>query len=209
MRAELRGRVDLLLLPDVGRSARLQHHRVLHDEEVALLIADRALGPVGAPDVLDRVPLEAALPGDVDDGGRVPEPGRAFVALAREDLRAPFPADELRALPQSIGDLDGERDRLEGRAVDRPDVRSVGILDQLVVADRARVALHHPERMHVQLRLGERWPGGVRGRLAGGVGSLGQGREEERQGETEGGWPEVHWRRSLSEDRFCASPFQW
>src|SRR5204862_382120 len=58
-RPELGGGIDLLLAPLADGSAGLQDHGVLDDEEVPLLVADAALLGLGAPDVLDRVPLES------------------------------------------------------------------------------------------------------------------------------------------------------
>src|SRR5207302_10532751 len=103
---------------------------VLHHEQVAFLVADRTFRSVRAPDVLERVPLEAALPADVDDRGRVAEARGAFVPVLGQDLRAPFPAYVLRPLAQRVRDFDGKRDRLERWAVDRPDVGAFRVLDQ-------------------------------------------------------------------------------
>src|SRR4051812_36641532 len=64
--AELGVEIDLLAGPGVERRAGLEHHRLLHPEQVGLVIAGGALGPHRAPDVLDGVPAQPPLPGDVE-----------------------------------------------------------------------------------------------------------------------------------------------
>src|SRR5205085_477155 len=155
--AELGARIDLLLAPFADRTARLENDRILHDEEIALLIADASLLRFRAPDVLDRVPLEPALPGYVDHGGRVAEAALALVSALGQHLGAPLPPDSLRSLAEGVRDLGADRHGFERRPVDRADERLRGILDDLVVAHRARIILEHPKGVDVDGRRLE-WP---------------------------------------------------
>ncbi len=155
MGAELGRRIDLLGDPDAGRRARLDDHRVLHHEEVSLLIADLALLADRAPDVLERVPLEAALPGHIDDRGRFAVAVAALVAALRQHHRAPLPAQPLARLPQVLGHLDAERDGLQRPAVGGAEERFGRVFHDPVVALRAGVALDDGELVHVELGFGE------------------------------------------------------
>src|SRR5262249_32419648 len=89
---ELGVEVDFLVDPGVERAARAQHDDVLRDEGVALAVADRALGRRRAPGVLQRVPAQAALPGDVDGCGRVAVTAEALEKKKRQRDGAPRPA---------------------------------------------------------------------------------------------------------------------
>src|SRR5437660_784177 len=148
MRAKFRRGIDLLVLPYPDWSVRLEDDRVLHHEDVALLIADLALVGLGAPDVLDRVPFESALPVDVDAGDGIAEARLAFVAALGHHLRPPSPAQPLHLLPQRLRHGRAQRHRLQRGTVDRPDEGLLGVLDDLVVADRPGIALHHLEGAH-------------------------------------------------------------
>src|SRR2546430_17621710 len=83
------------------------------------LVADAALLGLRAPDVLDRVPLEPAFPGHVDDRRGIAESALALVSTLREDLCAPLPPHAPGVLAQVVGDFRAERHGLKRRPVDR------------------------------------------------------------------------------------------
>src|SRR3712207_9536897 len=61
-----------------------------------------------APDVLQRVPLEHALPRHVEHGGRVSLLGAALVGLLGQLDRAPAPVEALHAAAAGFGHLEAE-----------------------------------------------------------------------------------------------------
>src|SRR5260370_40633693 len=105
MRAEARVRVDLLVAPAAHRPAGREGYAGGGDERVADDVAGGASLGLGAPDELQRVPAQAALPGDVDGGGRVAAVLEAFVPIAGERERSPPPAHQPHAAVQLVGDL--------------------------------------------------------------------------------------------------------
>src|SRR5262249_30331095 len=131
---------------------------------VALAVADRALGRRRAPGVLQRVPAQAALPGDVDGGGRVAVTAEALVALARQRDGAPRPAQLPALLVRPVEGVahDG---RAQPGLVGRVQVREGALLDDGVVVDGPRFAVDHLPVVHVELTLAARTDGvGAAGR---------------------------------------------
>src|SRR5262249_33172550 len=88
--------VDLLVDPGIERPAGPPDDRVLGHERITLPVADRPYWRRRAPGVLQRVPLQPALPRYVDHGSRIAVAGQALVPLARRRDRAPRPAELVR-----------------------------------------------------------------------------------------------------------------
>src|SRR5687767_637656 len=93
---KLCGQIEPHRLPGVERGTGVEDDRVLRDEGVALPVADLTLLAHGAPNVLEGVVPEPALPGDVHHRGRIALAVLTFVAARRQLLRAPLPAEARR-----------------------------------------------------------------------------------------------------------------
>src|SRR3954468_1155776 len=72
--------IDLLLLPDADGAPSAKDDAVSRDERIPRTGAALAGRCVGAPDQLERVPAQAALPGEIHVRRAVAVPGDAFVA---------------------------------------------------------------------------------------------------------------------------------
>src|SRR5262249_14179697 len=85
MRAEQLLGLDLFLEPFAGgRAAAVDDDRVGRHERIARPIASGADGCFGAPDELERVPAQSALPNHVEARRAVAAPVGAFVPADRE-----------------------------------------------------------------------------------------------------------------------------
>ena len=65
--AELGVEIDALVAPGVECPPRLEDNRVLRHKGIALLVTHRTLRALSGPHILERVPLQEALPTYVDD----------------------------------------------------------------------------------------------------------------------------------------------
>src|SRR3954464_14336951 len=141
--------IDLLLVPDADRSPAAQHDAVARDERVPRAGAALACRGIGAPDQLERVPAQTALPGEIDVRRAVAVPGQALVAAAWQDQRAPAEADGTHSPAQVVRHLGEQRHRLQRRVVDAADEPALRLRHVPVVVAGPGVALEHLETAQI------------------------------------------------------------
>src|SRR3954462_11974873 len=137
--------VDLLLVPDADGAPAAEDDAVARDERIPRPGAALACRCVGAPDQLERVPAQAALPGEIHVRRAVAVPGDAFVAAAGQDQRAPAEAQGAHSAAQFVRHFGEQRHRLQRRVVDAADEPALRLRHVPVVIARPGVALEHLE----------------------------------------------------------------
>src|SRR3954468_18069847 len=137
--------VDLLLVPDADGSPAAEDDAVARDERIPRPGAALACRCVGAPDQLERVPAQAALPGEIHVRRAVAVPGQTLVPAAGQDERTPAEADGAYSAAQVVRYFGEQRHRLQRRVVDAADEPALRLRHVPVVIARPGVALEHLE----------------------------------------------------------------